>query len=197
MFYSIEGPEGSGKTTLLDNIKQELIKQDVQFMITREPGGTDVAEELRNIALSGRVDARVEAMLMYAARHEHYTKKIAPSLEKGITVLTDRYMDSTAVYNFLLQGKTYSEFLLWQNFFQDPNGIPRRTFLLDIPVEETLKRLSNRGKENKYDYLSEEGHRKIRDAYLQVALVNDERIIVLDGMKPIDVLTKEVLSYLN
>ncbi len=179
--YSFEGPECAGKSTAIQMVKDILEKQGYDVVVTREPGGTPLAEKMREIAFD-KVPDRTELLLMCAARDEHYQMLIKPHLDEGYIVLCDRHMDSTTVYQFMSKGKSYDEAVKFHNFIFGKGLEPNRTFLLDIPTKEIMKRMGSRGVENKFDAKDSVYHSMIRTFYLELALKESDRFVVINGL---------------
>ena len=182
-FITFEGGEGSGKSTQCRMLSEELQKRGIPVICTREIGGTNEAEKIRSLIMNSNFDNISELLLIMAARYEHLNKVIIPSLVKGIWVICDRYIDSTAAYqtnNSSLEVKKIYELHeelmniscdhpdkeLFDKYIQTYNspitkGLPDKTFFLDISPEEGLKRAHNRGGTNKFEDKSFAFHQKV------------------------------------
>lgn len=197
LFITFEGVEGSGKSTqiqrLADRIKSNIV--NVNLLITREPGGTDSAESIRQLLVTGRADkwrAATEAMLMSASRHEHVEHVIRPAIESGAIVVCDRFYDSTRVYQGIVGGvpKVDIEAL---NHLACGNLVPDLTILLDIDVDEGLRRADGRETaETRFESKGVEFHRKVRSGFLELAARHSGRFVVIDAGREIDRVTSDI-----
>ena len=187
MFITIEGPEGSGKTTAVNTAVQELERMGYQIVRTREPGGTPIAEQIRNVILDKNntaMDQRTEALLYAASRRQHLVEKVWPALKEGKIVICDRYLDSSLAYQGGARGLGIDE-VLNINLFATENTWPDLTLLFDIEPEEGLKRISaNASREvNRLDLEKLEFHHKVRDSFLLLAKRYPERFVIIDASK--------------
>jgi len=199
MFITFEGGEGTGKTTQIKLLKEYLEKQtNKEVVLTKEPGGTPDAMEIRKILLEGDVDKwdfKEEIGLFYVARSNHIRKLIKPSIDSGKIVVSDRFYDSTEAY----QGHRDSEGILQK--FHDiyvGNFAPDITIVLDIDVKEGLSRAYSRsGKEVRFEDMGLEFHEKIRNAFLKIAEENPNRCIVVNASGSIEEVHKKILKALE
>ena len=180
LFISFEGPEASGKSSQIILLKKYLIKKKKPYIITREPGGTILAEKLRKLILSNKskINNIEEILLLMASRSNHINNIILPNLLKGKIVITDRYADSTFVYQgyvnkFGIDNVKKLHKNLLNNFFPD------YTFIFNIEVKEIVNRLNKRNKKNKYDRLDTNFHKKVIQGYKKIA--NSKRYINIDA----------------
>tara|TARA_B100000686_G_scaffold152475_1_gene159697 strand:- start:14 stop:631 length:618 start_codon:yes stop_codon:yes gene_type:complete len=193
-FITLEGIEGSGKTSSLSVITELLEKKKIKYIVTREPGGSSIGESLRSILLNKdtNISAETELMLMLADRKDHVEKTILPNLEKGVWVISDRFMDSTIAY----QGggrKLGKDFVLSiANNLNIPK--PDLTLLFDLPVTTSLKRVKARGKLDRFEEEELDFHQRIRDAYLELAKKESQRIKIIDSTQPIKKMFSSVQS---
>ncbi len=225
-FITFEGIEGCGKTTQIGLLTSHLDTLHRPFLLTREPGGTEVGEKIREILLSpGKIsiEPMAELFLYAAARVQHFRQVIAPALREGKIVICDRFMDATTVYQGFGRGLD----LTWIEEIHAramDNVKPDLTFLLDLPVQEGLRRAWIRIKNNKgsrfkkkspdyhqlefpfhlihadQDRFEKEAldfHQRVRDGYLILARREPQRIIILDGMKEEQIIHQEILSHLS
>ncbi len=184
-FITFEGGEGTGKTTQSDHLARRLGNKGVHVLQTREPGGTKLAEEIRDLLLAGGHEdfgEFSEALLFSAARDDHLTKIIRPALHAGSWVICDRYIDSTSAYQGKLAGVS-EELLSSLETIVVGNTMPHCTLVLDMPVEKSLTRARvNSGKNaDRYEVMDINYHKKIRDAFLDIAEDNPERCVVIDA----------------
>ena len=187
MFITIEGPEGSGKTTAVNYAVSKLEEMGYQIVRTREPGGTPIAEQIRNVILdkaNTSMDKRTEALLYAAARRQHLVEKVWPALKEGKIVVCDRYLDSSLAY----QGgarKLGVDNVLEVNMFATEGTFPDLTLLFDIEPELGLARISaNVDREvNRLDLEKIEFHKTVRNTFLELAKRYPERFVVIDASK--------------
>ena len=184
-FITLEGSEGSGKTTAARHLADWLRARGEEVVLTAEPGGTRLGEEVRRIVLHMRnvsddLDVRADALLYAAARAQHTARLILPALERGQHVVCARYADSSLAY----QGAGYGndpEQMRWLQRFATYDTLPDRTILIDVPVEVGLGR-KRRGEWNRFeDTLAVDFFETVRAAYLELAAAEPERFRVVDG----------------
>ncbi len=198
---SFEGGEGSGKSTQSKLLFKYLQENNIDSIHTREPGGTDVAEKIRNILVTGtldKLDKISEVLLHYAARKEHIKKVILPALEAGKIIVTDRFYDSTFAY----QGYGHGVSLETIRKIHDivVGGFkPDVTFLFDIAAEKGLERSEKRHmdeacNENRYETIGLDFHKRLRDGFLALAKAEPERFTVLNAEEDIEFLHNKVLE---
>ena len=189
-FITLEGPEGSGKTTAARHLAGWLRERGRTVVLTQEPGGTPLGEEIRRIVLHMRgmsddLDPRADALLYAAGRAQHVARVIRPALERGDWVVCARYLDSSLAY----QGAGYGndpDAMRWLQRFATYGVVPDLTILIDVPVEVGLGR-KRRGEWNRFeDTLAVEFFEKVRAAYLDLAAAEPERFRVVDGSGTVD-----------
>lgn len=188
MFITFEGPEGSGKSSVLDKICHQLEHDGFNVVKTREPGGTPISEQIRNIILdkaNTNLDPRTEALLYAASRRQHLVEKIWPALKEGKIVLCDRYLDSSLAYQGNARGLGYENILSINNFATE-NTFPDLTILFDIQPELGLERISkNSNREvNRLDLEKLDFHKKVREGFLELAKKYPERFYIVDASQP-------------
>ena len=192
MFITFEGGEGSGKTTCIKRIVEILEKEGNSVVLTREPGGTPISEEIRNVILDKKntdMDPRTEALLYAAARRQHIVQKILPSLKEGKIVISDRFLDSSLAYQGGARGLGIEE-IYRMNQYATEGLEPDITFFFDIDPEEGLRRIaSNAGREvNRLDVEKLAFHQTVRGAFQELAKRFPKRFVVIDAsQKPDDV----------
>ena len=187
MFITLEGPEGSGKTTAVNFAVKKLEEMGYQIVRTREPGGTPIAEQIRNVILdkaNTAMDPRTEALLYAASRRQHLVEKVWPALKEGKIVICDRYLDSSLAY----QGGARDlgvDNVLNVNLFATENTWPDLTLLFDLPPEVGLARINaNDYREvNRLDLEKLEFHNKVRNTFLELAKRYPERFVIIDASK--------------
>ncbi|MEK3740980.1 MULTISPECIES: dTMP kinase [Paenibacillus] len=200
-FITLEGGEGSGKTTVLGRVAAYLQNRSMPYRITREPGGIEIAEKIRSIILDPAhtaMDARTEALLYAASRSQHLAEVVEPALREGLTVLCDRFVDSSLVYQGHARGLGMEE--VWSiNRFAIGNRMPDLTFYLDVEPEIGLSRIAaNQDREvNRLDMESLAFHQKVREGYHLLIKANPERIVVLDANRPIHLVEQDIVRTLE
>ena len=185
MFITIEGPEGSGKTTAVNSAVKKLEELGYQIVRTREPGGTPIAEQIRNVILdkaNTNMDPRTEALLYAASRRQHLVEKVWPALKEGKIVICDRFLDSSLAY----QGGARHlgiDNVLNVNLFATENTYPDLTLLFDIEPELGLQRIAeNASREiNRLDLEKLEFHKEVRNSFLELARRYPERYVIIDA----------------
>ncbi|WNS75528.1 dTMP kinase [Bacillus sp. DTU_2020_1000418_1_SI_GHA_SEK_038] len=190
IFITMEGPEGAGKTTIINMLGSRLEAEGYQVMQTREPGGIDIAEQIRNVILdknNTKMDPRTEALLYAAARRQHLVEKVLPALEKGYIVLCDRFIDSSLAYQGYARGLGIDE-VFSINQFAIEGMMPQLTFYFDIEPETGLERI-NRHKDrevNRLDLEDLEFHHMVREGYYKLMNDHSERMYKIDASQSIE-----------
>ena len=198
MFITIEGPEGSGKTTAVDTAVKELEKMCYQIVRTREPGGTPIAEQIRNVILDKNntaMDQRTEALLYAASRRQHLVEKVWPALREGKIVICDRYLDSSLAYQGGARGLGI-ENILNVNMFATEGTFPDLTLLFDLDPQVGLARIAaNSNREvNRLDLEKLEFHTKVRNTFLELAKRYPERFVIIDASQSREEVAKKTLE---
>lgn len=189
-FITLEGGEGSGKSSVIKLIVERLQKEGYQVLQTREPGGVKIAEEIRNIILdkaNTSMDGKTEALLYAASRRQHLVEKVIPALDKGMIVISDRYIDSSLVYQGVARGIGIQE-VYEMNLFAIDKILPNLTLILDIEPEIGLQRINknNQREVNRLDLESLSFHHKVRDGYRKLKDLYPERIEIVDASKSLE-----------
>jgi len=198
LFITFEGIEGCGKSTQARMLKDFLIKAGKDVFLTREPGGPKIAEEIRKMLLSvnnKEMLPQTEVLLYMASRSQHTGEWIIPELEKGKTVISDRYYDSTFAYQGAarkIDGKLIDTIRRYATF----GLVPDITFLVDLPEEIGLSRILAKDAD-RLEQESMEFHKRVRVGFLVLARNEPERFVVLDGKKNIKEIHKEVIKIMN
>ena len=196
LFISFEGPEASGKSSQILLLQKYLKKNNVSFITTREPGGTKLAESLRTLILKIKSDINIEEeiLMLMAARSHHINNVIKPAIEKGFLVISDRFADSTFVYqgyvnNFGIQKAKNLHKNILHNF------LPHKTFLFNLSTSKIIARLKNRKSKNKYDKLEKNFHDQVNKGYKLIS--KSKRFIKIDASKSIPSINKKIINSIN
>ena len=199
MFISFEGTEGVGKTTLIRKIYEHLEQQGQQVVLTREPGGTPMAEQIRSLLLSVNHEESMsndtELLLMYAARAQHLEQVIVPALREHKTVLCDRFTDASFAYQCAGRGLSQSKLQLLNDHFV--SHMPNITFWLDAPIETGMSRARERGALDRFEQEKVTFFEKVRAGYQQLWEQYPERVKRLDATQSPEQVFAQALQYLN
>ena len=197
-FITFEGIDGVGKTTQIKLVAQHLTESGQQVVITREPGGTAIAEKVRSIVLDPtlQLSVRTEALLFMASRSEHVEQIIKPALLAGKTVLCDRFCDSTFVYQGLTHGLKVEDLAdLKALNLQATGGIlPDLTIVLDADPEQLLQRRNERGIADRFENNGLAFQEKLRQGFLALAAAEPERIKVVNALGSVEEVSEKILS---
>ena len=199
MFISFEGTEGVGKTTLIRKIYEYLVQQGQEVVLTREPGGTPMAEQIRSLLLSVSHDENMsndtELLLMYAARAQHLQQVIVPALLAGKTVLCDRFTDASFAYQCAGRGLSREKLhVLNQNFV---SHMPNVTFWLDAPIELGMSRARERGALDRFEQEKVAFFEKVRAGYQELFEQSPERMKRLDATQSPEQVFAQAVAYLK
>jgi dTMP kinase len=194
MFVTFEGIDGSGKSTQVELLRRELERRGREVVATREPGGTELGEGIRNLVLHG-VDMTgwAEAALYAAARAELVAEVIAPALERNAAVISDRYLDSSLAYQGTARGLGVDR-VLELNLNAVSGLLPDKTFLLALDADEAARRAS--AKPDRIEREGPEFMRRVDDGYRELAALFPLRIVVLDAQQPPEALAAEIREHL-
>ncbi len=199
MFISFEGTEGVGKTTLIQKLYEHFQQQGKQVVLTREPGGTPLAEQIRSLLLSVNHEEQMshdtELLLMYAARAQHLAAVILPALAQGKIVLCDRFVDSSFAYQCAGRGLSREKLqLLNQNFV---SKMPDITFWLDAPIELGMNRARARGALDRFEQEKVVFFESVRSGFSEIHLSDAQRMKRLDATQTPEQVFAEALRYLK
>ena len=196
-FISFEGGEGTGKSTQAKILYDYLITKNIEAILTREPGGCEEAEEIRNLLLNGSIDkwdGITEALMHNAARREHVRRIIKPALLNNKFVICDRFTDSTMAYQGIGQSVD-TKFLNIVVKTVTENIEPNLTFIFDMDVKNSLLR-ANKVNPNRYEEFDNNFHEKIRDYFLNLA-TNNNRYIIINADESIENIKKEIIEIIK
>ena len=188
-FITVEGGEGAGKSTQLAFLASFLRMRGKEVLVTREPGGAPGAEEIRKLLVDGAVgrwDGMSEMLLHFAARRDHLVRTVWPALDRGIWVLSDRFADSTMAYQGDGHGLALDKIRMVYDLVVG-DFKPDLTLILDLPVEEGLRRAAQRGdSENRYERMGVSFHERLRAGFLEIARAEPERCFVIPATGDIE-----------
>lgn len=193
-FITIEGSEGAGKSTNIGFIQDYLNQKNIPFILTREPGGTPVAEKIRDLLLDKANTSLcddAELLLMFAARSQHLNELIIPALEAGKWVISDRFTDASYAYQGGGRGLSWQKIAQLEQWVQG-NLRPDATILLDIPVDKGMERVRERGETDRFEQEQLSFFNRIREAYLKLAEENPERFHIVDTLPAIEKVHKQL-----
>jgi len=199
-FITLEGGEGAGKTTILPSLISYLESIGYDVIATREPGGIEIAEDIRQIILDAtntKMDARTEALLYAAARRQHLVEKVLPALEQGKVVLCDRFIDSSLAYQGYARDIGMDD-VMSINQFAIQGCMPDLTVLFQIEPDDGLERIAtNKREKNRLDLENIQFHEKVYEAYHMLVQKYPERIRTIDARAPIDEVEKAALRVIT
>lgn len=200
IFLTMEGPDGSGKTTQIKKLKEYLGQHGYEeVVVTREPGGTVISEAIRGILLNrdyDEMDDRTEALLYASARAQLVSEVIRPALEAGKAVISDRFVDSSAVYQGIARGLGV-ENIYELNRFAMQDIWPDLTIHLDLPAKEGLARAKSRACLDRMEVQSMKFHEKVAQGYRDLASLAPNRIVTIDATRTIEEIHSDILSYVK
>jgi dTMP kinase len=187
LFITLEGPEGAGKSTNREYLAERLRAEGIEVLLTREPGGTPLAERIREVLLTPGdevMNADTELLLVFAARAQHLAEVIRPALAKGVVVLCDRFTDSTYAYQGGGRGLSLERIATLETFVQGDLR-PDLTLVFDLPVEVGLARASARGRLDRFELEGRVFFDAVRSAYLKRAEADPQRYRLIDAAQPL------------
>jgi dTMP kinase len=198
LFITLEGIEGVGKSTAVETVASTMISIGKDVLVTREPGGTSIGEQVREILLSRkneRITPTTELFLLLAARNQHLQEVVIPALKLGKCVICDRYIDATFAYQGA--GRKLGDALVSQANALIPDlAIPDLTLLLDATPELGLKRVEMRGLSDRFEIESNTFFENVRDCYLRRASEQPKRILLVDASRTLGEVTSEIKTHL-
>ena len=198
LFVTFEGGEGSGKSTVLKQVNEILLSEGHSTLLTREPGGTPISEQIRNVILdkaNTSMDPRTEALLYAASRRQHLVEKIWPALKEGKIVLCDRFLDSSLAYQGGARGLGMDE-ILEVNRYATEGQFPDITLFFDLDPSIGLQRIAaNAGREvNRLDLERMTFHKKVRASFQKLASLYPERYVTIDASQPLEKVVEDSLK---
>lgn len=197
-FITFEGIEGCGKSTQTKMLLEFLGKKKIPAILTREPGGTSVAEEIRSLLINGdvnKLDSTTEVLLNFAARRDHVKKLIKPAIDAKKIVISDRFFDSTMAYQGFAGGVDLAVIEKIKSA-AIADFEPDITFLIDLDVKTAMKRILKRDSNNRYEKMSLEFHESVRSGFLEIAKANKKRFKIIDGSDSVQKIHKKIQEIL-
>ena len=199
-FITFEGVEGAGKSTQSKLLVEYLNNNGIEAVWTREPGGSEGAEEIRKLLINGAVnkwDGITELLLMYASRRDHTEKKVKPLLAEGKVVISDRYFDSSLAYQGYGHNLDLSKIQKIREIVLD-DFKPDITIILDLDIKKGLERTNIRGEKNRFEDMDITFHNRVRNGFLHISQTEPERVKLLDvDNKSIQEIQKEILHIIS
>lgn len=195
LFISLDGIDGAGKTTHLNAIEQWFAEQQLPYIMTREPGGTPLGEQLRALLLSPetRVSNETECLLMFAARQQHIQDVILPALNQGTHVICDRFTDATFAYQGGGRGLPWQKIETLETWVQD--GLqPDLTVLLDVPLQVSMQRIERSREKDRFEQEQAEFFTRVQHAYHQRAQSNPKRYVLINAHRDKEQVSFDVLE---
>ena len=199
IFITMEGPDGAGKTTQIERLKEYLTEKGYDVLLTREPGGTVISEAIRRLLLDPEhkeMKPSTELLLYAAARAQLVGEVIGPAVEAGKAVISDRFVDSSVVYQGIARGLGV-ETVYAVNRPAIGEYMPDVTFLLDLPAEVGIARKKNQAELDRMEQESIDFHKKVAEGYRTLAARDPERILTVDATLPIDTICDMIKGKVN
>lgn len=201
VFITLEGPDGSGKSTIIKLLEGYFNEKGIDYISTREPGGINISEQIRNVILDKKntaMDGRTEALLYAASRRQHMTERVIPALKDGKVVVCDRFVDSSLAYQGYARGLGIEE-VMQINEFAIEGYMPDFTLYLDVKPEVGLERIAkNKDREvNRLDLEKLDFHKKVREGYFILLEKYPDRIKKIDAERSIEVVFGEIKEILD
>jgi dTMP kinase len=192
-FITFEGVDGAGKSTHIDEVISFLESQKIAVKRTREPGGTQLGEKLRELLLHDEMDPETETLLMFAARRQHIAEVIKPALDEGVFVVSDRFTDATYAYQYGGKQVAYSKIQALEAWVH-PDLKADLTLLFDLPVEISIDRLKKNRTPDKFEKESEAFFNRLRNVYLDLARQHPNRYRIINANQPIETVSHDVIE---
>ena len=199
LFLTLEGAEGVGKSTNIEFITEYLEQRGIEYVLTREPGGTQLAEKIREVLLAVHEEPMselTELLLVFAARAQHLDRIIEPALASGKWVVCDRFADATFAYQGAGRGLSVETIGQLQSLVQGELR-PDLTLILDLDPEIGMERAINRGKLDRFELEQQSFFRSVRQGYLDIAEAEPERCVLIDASKPLEDVKLDLLAALE
>lgn len=198
LFITLEGPEGAGKSTNREYLAARLREQGIEVVLSREPGGTPLAERIRELLLTPSDESMAsdtELLLMFAARAQHLAGVIRPALARGAVVLCDRFTDATYAYQGGGRGLGEARIAILEDFVQGSLR-PDLCLVFDLPIEVGLARAAARGRLDRFEQEGSAFFEAVRQTYLRRAAASPERYRVLDAAQPLEAVQRDIAALL-
>ena len=198
-FIVFEGCDGSGKTTVSTGVHQKLIEKGYEVIYTREPGGIDIAEQIRSVVLDPKntaMDNRTEALLYAASRRQHLVQKVLPALKENKIVICDRFLFSSLAYQGYARGIGVDE-VLKINEFAIEGHMPDATIFLDVAPEVGLSRIQTRTFKDRLDQESMDFHQRVFDGYMKVNEQFSDDVVKFDDNRTPEEIIEEITNYIE
>lgn len=195
LFITFEGADGCGKTTQLEKLTNYLKENNIEFIVSRDPGGTELGNKLRQILLhhEGFMSSGCEMFLYLADRNQQIEEKVIPALKEGKVVILDRHIDSTVAYQGYARGLDVQN-IINLNKIATNNLSPDLTLLFDVDTYIAMSRVGKRAEKDRLESEGVKFHQKVRNGYLQIAKDNPERVKVIDSNQPIDKVYEDMIK---
>lgn len=196
-FITFEGIEGAGKSTQAKLLAKSLKSSNIDVILTREPGGCKVSEQIRDIIINNKdIDILTELFLIISARIEHLNKTIKPALSNGNFVVCDRFIDSTIAYQAYASGIKIDQIDKIHNMITDLPK-PALTFIFNMDIDNALERTKTRNNNNKFEQKPHEFHLQVQEGFLDIYKNNRDRCFLIDATKSIEDIHKQIIDKVN
>lgn len=199
LFITLEGPDGSGKSTVADILCKKLAAMNIDVVHTREPGGIDIAEQIRSIILDPKnikMDSRTEALLYAASRRQHLVERVIPALKEKKLVLCERFLDSSIAYQGFAR-KIGEKEVKDVNMFAIDEFMPSLTIYLDIDAKKGIKRIENRASKDRLDKESIKFHNNVVKGYRKIVDKNKSRIKVVNADQELEKVVEDCMKIIT
>lgn len=192
-FITFEGTEGGGKTTQISRVKLALEAKGLRVVTTREPGGTELSEQIRTLLLTESMHETTELLLMFAARAEHIERVIKPALEAGAWVLCDRFTESSYAYQGYGRGVALEKIALLETLVQEDLR-PDITFWFDLPIEEGMKRVKKRAVSDRFEQEKKPFFERVVEGFKVLSATRHEQFVRVDALQSIETVYAEIMG---